>query len=274
MRELSTYYPKRAFNLRPFFSYYGGKFRHAAQQYPPPVHPTIVEPFAGGAGYALRYFDRRVILCDLDPVVCAVWRYLVRASEADIRALPDLEPGQSVDDLRVAQEARWLIGFWLRRGSPRPARTGSPWMASGKWPDAFWGPRVRDRLAAQVAHIRHWTILEGNYARLPSLEAAWFIDPPYQSAGGAYRCSSRRLDYEALGAWCRSRRGQVIVCENEDATWLPFERIATTNTLRSGTGSREVVWLKGTLQAPWQDQSRRIIARWRDVSERALASGS
>ena len=40
--------------LRPFFCYYGGKWR-AAPKYPPPEHDTIVEPFAGAAGYATRY---------------------------------------------------------------------------------------------------------------------------------------------------------------------------------------------------------------------------
>jgi hypothetical protein len=49
--------------LRPFFGYYGGKWRDAVKHYPPPEHTRIVEPFAASAGYSLRYPDRKVILC-------------------------------------------------------------------------------------------------------------------------------------------------------------------------------------------------------------------
>ena len=38
-----------ATKLKPFFTYYGGKYR-AAPKYPEPVHGSIVEPFAGSAG--------------------------------------------------------------------------------------------------------------------------------------------------------------------------------------------------------------------------------
>ena len=33
--------------LRPFFSYYGGKWRSAVKHYPAPEFDQIVEPFAG-----------------------------------------------------------------------------------------------------------------------------------------------------------------------------------------------------------------------------------
>jgi len=42
--------------LRPFWRYYGGKWR-AAPSYPSPRCETIIEPFAGAAGYSLRYPD-------------------------------------------------------------------------------------------------------------------------------------------------------------------------------------------------------------------------
>lgn len=50
--------------MRPFFGYYGGKWRDAVKNYPAPEHAVIVEPFAGSAGYALRYPDRKVVLCE------------------------------------------------------------------------------------------------------------------------------------------------------------------------------------------------------------------
>ena len=56
-------------------------------------------------------------------------------------------------------------------------------------------------------------------------EATWFIDPPYNNAAGQ-RYRTRVSDYSKLGRWCRDRWGQVIVCENYGAEWLPFEPLA------------------------------------------------
>ena len=52
--------------LKIFFSYFGGKWR-AAPHYPAPTEPHIIEPFAGAAGYAMRYPERKVTLIDADP---------------------------------------------------------------------------------------------------------------------------------------------------------------------------------------------------------------
>ena len=73
-------------NLRPFFCYYGGKWR-AAPKYPAPEHDTIVEPFAGAAGYATRYPDRKVVLVERDPVIAGLWRYLTKVSPAEIERM-------------------------------------------------------------------------------------------------------------------------------------------------------------------------------------------
>src|SRR3990167_8941757 len=52
-------------SLRPFWTYYGGKWK-VGPRYPVPLHDTIIEPFAGAAGYSLRYFDRKIILIEKD----------------------------------------------------------------------------------------------------------------------------------------------------------------------------------------------------------------
>ena len=70
--------------LRPFFGYYGGKWRDAAKHYPPPKYQLIVEPFAGSAGYALRYHEHEVVLCERDPVIAAVWEYLISVEPEEI----------------------------------------------------------------------------------------------------------------------------------------------------------------------------------------------
>lgn len=227
--------------LRPFFSYYGGKWRDAAN-YPAPRFDTIVEPFAGSAGYALRHPDRRVILCDIDFRVAGVWRYLIRTPADEILALPDVPAEGSVDDLDVPAEARWLIGFWLNRAVSSPRTRPSQWMRSGVRPGCFWGPQIRERIASQLEAIRHWTVLGCSYDLCPhDGPATWFIDPPYQGAGRHYAHGSKGIDYPSLATWCQSREGQVIVCENEGARWLPFRRLAATRTTR-GQRSHEAVW--------------------------------
>lgn len=214
--------------LRPFFHYYGGKWR-AIKHYPEPNHETIVEPFAGAAGFSVRHAHRKIILCDIDPVLSGVWRYLIRVKAKEILAIPDIDPDRTIDDIKVPQEAKWLVGFWLNGGVASPRKSPSKWMRirSG----LFWGPRVRQRIASQVDSIRHWQIFNCSYVDAPTPRAAtWFVDPPYEVAGMHYRYGSAQLDYEAIGAWCRSRPGQVIVCENEGAAWLPFSKLADVNT--------------------------------------------
>lgn len=233
----------RAPELRPFFGYYGGKWRDAVKNYPAPQHDTIVEPFAGSAGYSVRYASRRVVLCEVDPYVAGVWRYLIGASAAEILLLPDLEDGETANDLPISQEARWLVGFWLARGVSSPRKSPSSWMRSGISPGSFWGARVREVIASQVDEIRHWQIFEGDYRECPVTSAAtWFVDPPYAVAGKHYRFGSGKIDFVGLADWCRSRPGQAIVCENNGASWLPFEPLAEVKTTRPGKRSSEAVW--------------------------------
>lgn len=231
--------------MRPFFSFYGGKWRDTPRLYPAPLHPVIVEPFAGSAGYSLRYFDRNIILRDIDPVIVAVWRYLIGVLPAEILQIPDIREGQTVDDLEICQEARWLVGFWLNKGASRPRKSPSAWMRSGIRPGSFWGDRVRTMIARQVPNIRHWQIVEASCESAPDIEATWFVDPPYQEAGKHYAFGSAGINYAALGDWCRSRKGQVIACEQSGADWLDFRPLASTKTARKTKRSAEVIWTGG-----------------------------
>jgi hypothetical protein len=133
--------------LWPFFCFYGGKWR-AAPHYPRPLYATIIEPFAGSAGYALRYHEASVVLVERDPILAGLWRYIIGATAADFAALPDVAPAETVDNLRICQEAKWLIGFWLNKGAAGPRKTPSAWMRSGTHPNSYWGASVRNRLAA------------------------------------------------------------------------------------------------------------------------------
>ncbi len=228
--------------LKPFWRYYGGKNR-AAKWYPSPEHQIIIEPFAGAAGYSCRYSDRNVILIDKNPIISSIWKYLIKVSVSEILKIPDIPNGGTVDDLKVCQEARWLIGFWLNSANVRPCKTSSKFAMIDKKKNVVggWTQRTRDRIAKQVPFIRHWKVIEGDYTDAPNIDATWHIDPPYNNKAGSYY-SFQPENFNDLGDWCQSRKGLVMVCENEGAEWLPFQSLRTTHNQRS-TGSKEVIWL-------------------------------
>ena len=231
-------------SLSPFFSYFGAKWR-LAPRYPKPLHDTIIEPFAGAAGYATRHHRHRVILVEKDATIAGIWRYLLTAREADVMRLPELERGQSVADLPISEAERALIGMWVQMGTGQPRLTRSSWADDEHDPQSpkFWGRGAKARIASQLAKIRHWQLIEGTYADAPDVEATWFIDPPYEVMGNHQygpRCQASDVDFAALGSWCRRRRGQVMVCENEGATWLPFKPF--TAQRGSHKDSTEAIW--------------------------------
>lgn len=212
---------------------------------PPATGSVVVEPFAGSAAYATRYEPEKALLLDMSPHVVGVWRYLIRESAASILALPDLLECQTVKDLNVCEEAKALIGFWVNSASAAPGQKMSKW-ARGATTQLYWGSRVRERLATQVEKIRRWKVHCESYENAPDIEATWFIDPPYQCAAGRLY-PHNTVDFDALGAWCKTRRGAVYVCESSGATWLPFEPFARmkSNSGRRGKGySDEMLWQK------------------------------
>jgi hypothetical protein len=231
-------------SVGPFWRYYGGKWR-AAPRYPAPECQTIVEPFAGAAGYACRYPSRRVLLIDKSPIIAGIWRYLIASKSADILALPDIPEGGTVDDLDACQEARWLAGFWCNSATVTPRKSPSSWAALGDAAQSWggWGVRARQRIASGVALISHWQVMEGDYRQAPDIEATWMVDPPYQTKAG--RQYPEQPDSHAqIGAWCLARRGQVIACDQLGADWLPWTgRLALKSTGNSGNAtSQEVVY--------------------------------
>lgn len=241
-------------SLRPFFSYFGGKWS-LTRHYPEPVAGLpIIEPFAGSAGYATRFADREVVLVEKAPHLAAIWRWLISVSVDEVMGLP-----LDVDQCAGLQPAaRDFVYLWTSRCGVRvvnPIR--SNWRLSGKWPSSYWGEAIRKRVADQVPSLRHWTIIEGDYSDAPDCKATWFVDPPYINIGRNYL--ARVDDYVHLGAWCRSRRGSVIVCEAEGASWLPFQSLTRAKSC-ARTSYTEVVWLKGTRPAQNELFSKRGAA--------------
>jgi site-specific DNA-adenine methylase len=203
--------------LRPFFGYYGSKWR-LAPRYPPPEYPMIIEPFAGAAGYSLFHYQRDVLLNDSNEVVAGIWERLIHGLPGEILKLGD-NPEEMIDECY-----RDLAGFWMAKAPTAPRKTMTPWAA--KYPNSsWWGSKIRRRIAEQMPRIRHWRIQRGDYRALDNVPATWFVDPPYQHFGKMYPHGSTGFDYEELASWCGTRLGQVIVCEGTGATWLPFEHL-------------------------------------------------
>lgn len=237
------------------FSYFGSKVR-IARQYPRPIYPTIVEPFAGAAGYSCRYHTRQCILYDINPQVYAVLNYLIKASPEEIMALPLLKDEDKIKDLDLSQAAKWLIGFWAAAAGASPAGSLHQWARDDPRVSS-WGKECRKRLSMAVRRIKHWRAYNLSWESINPAKigpATWFIDPPYQEAGKSYKYGSKGIDYKALAAWCRSLPGQVIVCENEGADWLPFRPfVKMVGHLKEGDSrkiTREAVWTKGCHEYP------------------------
>ena len=229
--------------LRPFFPYYGSKW-NMARYYPAPRCDIVVEPFAGAAGYACFYAAPKVLLFDVDPIISGLWAYLIRVSAAEIIALPEMpEVGDHVDNYDIPQEAKWLIGFWLNRGSAQPKKSRTAYSARTDKAQLNWGQSAKSRIASQLGAIRNWRVAPAGFNSSPDIDATWFVDPPYGDKGKHYRHPFN--DFPALGKWCLRRSGQLIVCEGAGANWLPFEPLGSFKT---STGrSDEVAFVRDAL---------------------------
>lgn len=122
------------------------------------------------------------------------------------------------------EENKGLIGFCINRGSITPKNIVQKWSCQVKSrPNWASTPYYNlTQISQNLNKIKHWKILNQDYKNLENLEATWFIDPPYQFGGEHYIQSNSNINYSDLAEWCKNRKGQVIVCENSKANWLPF----------------------------------------------------
>lgn len=225
--------------MRPFFPFYGSKW-NLARYYPKPVHASVIEPFSGAAGYSTFHDVRKAVLLDADPIIAGVWSFILAAKPAEILALPEMpEVGDSVDNYNVPQEAKWLMGFWLNRGSASPKKSRTAFSARTDKGQLNWGPRAKERIASQLHLVTEWTVKCAPYSEAPAKKATWFVDPPYFNKGQFYRVQFRSFD--SLGLWCQARLGQVIACEGPGAEWLPFARLGSFKSTKGR--AEEFVWL-------------------------------
>jgi len=236
------------------FAYYGAK-HNLARKYPKPQHDVIVEPFAGSAAYSVKWAtdSTHVILYDADPAVVELWHRLQSMTTSDLNALDRHAAHDAItcDPLVAASGGGTSLAATLAGRS----RVITPRMRKD------W-PALRKRIERALPRVRRWEINHGAYHEAPTMNATWFIDPPYSvhelgyssvndASGNGYRHGASGIDYRHLADWCTSRHGQVIVCEQAPANWLPFtafhEQLNAQNDART-----EVVWTNDGWYAPIQ----------------------
>ena len=227
--------------MKYMFSYYGSKSK-IVQYYPQPTNDKIIEPFAGSARYSLRYFEKDILLVDKYKVIVDIWHYLQRASEKDILGLPVLKESQLLSEFNLSEIERLFMGFCIASGGMTPRNKISPFVSSRNSSRLKF--RIKD-IASNLYKIKHWKIILGSYEDLENEHATWFIDPPYQIGGQHYKESNKNLDFTFLANWCKSRNGQVIVCENMDSNWIELNPlICSKNNLAAYTKklTTEAIW--------------------------------
>jgi len=254
------------------WSYYGSKSK-IVNLYPPPKYGKIIEPFAGTARYALKYFDRDILLVDKYDIVIEIWHYLQQASPKDILSLPITKRGDKIEKYNLSQVEKNLLGFIATGAVGRPRKTVSLF---GEY--SHGNQNVYKRIASNLYKIKHWKIIQGEYLDIENQEATWFIDPPYQVGGYEYK--HHELDYASLSDWCLSRSGQIIVCENTKANWMTFmplkkiqgvNNTGTTEAVYTNTPSRQLGFMA---LAQSNTASSRLFEGWGDLPAVANQSES
>jgi site-specific DNA-adenine methylase len=215
------------------FSYYGSKSK-IVDYYPPPKYKKIIEPFAGSARYSLKYWQNDVTIVDKFKNVIDVWKWLQQCSKNDILGLPKLVKGLDIRKLDISEVERTFLSFLVASG--RPSNIVTKFMEHDNR-----NQKRYENIANQLENIRHWKIIHGSYEDLENQEATWFIDPPYQFGGEHYKHGTKDLNFNKLAEWCKSRNGQVIVCENMKADWLDFKPMIQIQGACQ-TNTTEAIW--------------------------------
>lgn len=245
------------------FGYFGAK-HGLARFYPPPKYSTVIEPFAGSAAYSC-YWTRQglvkhVILIDKNPRVVALWHRLQKMTVNELYAIPSpIKGDRTLEPLIAAASGQQGMAVMSGKSRQITDRMVASW------------PNLRHRIEAMLPFIKDWEVCVGDYSSVESGVFTWFVDPPYKprlgndqtsmSAGGAWYAggawhpgasfnfgSQFEGSYDELGDWCKSLSGQVVVCEQEPADWLPFVPFRRQrNGVGAGTGSTrtEVVYTQG-----------------------------
>ena len=231
----------------PLFKWFGSKWL-SSKTLPAPIHETIFEPYAGSAGYSLRYHDHKVVIFERDPNLLALWAFLIQAKQSDILEIPTgVEVGVDIRTLGLSKGQALLLKHWQRTNNVGDCWTISPW---GNLPGQ-WTSNTKARVSEEVELVSHWKIAEPSYDDV----GTYFIDPPYLY-NYQYRYKDQ-VDYNQLARIVRrtEAHSQVIVCEavcqktGRVPDYLPFTFFGNRITSRRKEGnnhhSKELIYVGG-----------------------------
>jgi len=204
----------------------------------------FVEPFAGGGivglSVAAEQLAERVLLCELDAEVAAVWQVIFDGSDSDVAWLSKRITGFEVtlENIRAVVDGkprsaknkafRTIIKNRMQRGGILAAGAGlfksgeaGKGLASRWYPDTLV-KRIEVlrglRAAVEFKHADGFAVVR-QFADDP--DACFFVDPPY-TVGGGKKAGSRlythnEIDHEALFALMAGVRGTVMMTYDDTA---------------------------------------------------------
>ena len=210
--------------------YYFGRKSRLAPKYPKPLFETVVEPFAGSAAYTLHWQPSKALLIDKDERVVDLWHRLVELGEEGLKKAEPPEVGSVTTD------------FWHFVAIASKTSSTVTKMTVSDYSNRCW-EFCRNVALKNLEVAKRYDYIHGDYTDAPDIEATWFIDPPYQYPKQGYKYGRLQMDFDKLRDWVMTRRGQVIVCEQEGADWLPFEPFSRHMTTKS-TITQEVIWTR------------------------------
>lgn len=191
--------------------------------------------------WMLKNPQLKAYLIEKDIKVYNTWKYLLSCSIDDIINYPTPKINSQTDD------------FLIMTCSVSNATSKCNSMKYTERLEKVFN--IQKNKLIKLHHLKdRIEIINDDYENIKNQECTWFIDPPYQlnnsvnkntifANGNGYSklCNSDGMDYSALAEFCKSRLGQVIVCEKNLADWLPFQQLKNGKT-SLGKLYKEVVW--------------------------------
>ena len=234
----------------PLFKWFGSKWL-SSKILPIPKYDSIIEPFAGGAGYSLRHFAKDVTIYEKNVHIYELWEYLISAATySDIREIPlNIPVGTDIRTIGLNKGQELLLKNWQRTNNVGECWTISPW---GNMPGQ-WTESTRARISEEHSCIAHWDLGGKNgfhsFVEVVNNEVTWFIDPPYKYN---YLYGDKAFDYQLMVNGIDGVAGEIIVCEaicpktNQMPNYLPFKfwakRITSRRKVTENHHSKELIY--------------------------------
>ena len=253
---------------------------------------TYFEPFAGGAGAALRLLREGVVsqahINDLDPCISAFWQAVLgetnRFSDAIMSVKLDVDEWKKQREIYLNQDVSKLFDlgfatFYLNRCNRSGVLFGAApiggYGQTGKWKiDARF---YRESLAGRVIELGqlseqiHLSNMDAHRFLLEKLPRGHertrvfaYLDPPYWEKGGRlYFNSYSSQDHRALARYMQSQKTLKWVMSYDDAPPIRdiyvrsnIHRLSLRYNLNKARDAQELLIVPDHVQIPGRDRRK------------------